>query len=126
MWKATESAWVSAVEDARRAGHGAITLPVPHLEKGIAALATRGFASEPIDRIADTERQAIATDPDSKRIALIEWAAHSRWEGLSCPTNAAHDSLSGVTERRPRSKSGIAQRHSSRHPTGGHRGLDTG
>jgi len=32
MWKATDSAWVYVIDDEGCAGHGVITLAVPHLE----------------------------------------------------------------------------------------------
>lgn len=72
MWKATDSAWVNVIDDEGRAGHGVTTLAAPHLEESIAALATRGVASGPIERVGDAGRKAIAVDPDGNSIALIE------------------------------------------------------
>jgi predicted enzyme related to lactoylglutathione lyase len=70
VWRVTEHGWVYVVEDAERAGRALVTVLVDDLDAHVAALASRGLDTDPIDTVPGKVRKAEIADPEGNRITF--------------------------------------------------------
>ena len=71
-WQLGVDRWVYVVGDADRAGSGLVTILVDDLDERVASLASRGIASDHVERYANGVRKVTFADPDGNAIALGE------------------------------------------------------
>jgi len=69
-WRLAGDGWVYVVGDAVRAGSGLVTILVEDLDERLAALASRGIASDDVESYANGVRKVTFADPDGNAIAI--------------------------------------------------------
>jgi predicted enzyme related to lactoylglutathione lyase len=74
MWRVAQGGWLYVLCDPAGAGHATVTMAVPDIDAGIAALEGRGVAVGPVERVGDAGRRAVARDPDGNCVAIIQVA----------------------------------------------------
>jgi hypothetical protein len=71
-WQLTDDGWIYVVEEGERAGKGLATLLVDDLDARIGQLNERGIETGEVERLSETTRKLVVTDPDGNRITLGE------------------------------------------------------
>jgi len=71
-WQLTDDGWIYVVEDPERAGKGLATLLVDDLDARIGELNGRGIETGEVERLNESTRKLVVTDPDGNRIQLGE------------------------------------------------------
>ena len=69
-WQVTDGGWVYVVEDGERVGGSLLTLLVDDLDAELAAIASRGIESAPVETIPGKARKATITDPEGNQVSF--------------------------------------------------------
>jgi hypothetical protein len=71
-WQLTDDGWIYVVGGAHRAGRGLTTLLVYDLDSRIGELNERGIETGEIERLNESTRKLVVTDPDGNQIQVGE------------------------------------------------------
>ena len=71
-WRLAVAGWIYVVGDAHRAGKALLTLIVDDLDRHVAELGERGFATGAIETAPGLYRRVVVTDPEGNTITFAE------------------------------------------------------
>lgn len=74
MWRVTDGGWLYILRDPTSAGCGLVTIAVADVNAEVAAMAERGLACGPIERVGDAGYRASMQDPEGNTVNVIQVA----------------------------------------------------